>query len=220
MCADIVLPLTPERWPDIEQLFGDKGACAGCWCQYWRQRGPEWKARLPASNRLAFKGQVEQGPPPGLIGYADGHAVAWCQIGPRDRYARILAAPSKQAIDSRPTWLLTCFFVARAQRGRGWMRRLVEAALAFAKAEGAECVEAWPVAGGKAVAAPFAYVGHAPTLELFGFRAIDVGGGTGRSFRRYRLEFNATTESPECTRANESGAPFLDGGGVVSDPEG
>src|SRR5262245_14820805 len=25
-------PLTPERWPDLEQLFGPRGACAGCWC--------------------------------------------------------------------------------------------------------------------------------------------------------------------------------------------
>jgi GNAT superfamily N-acetyltransferase len=220
MCADIVLPLTPERWPDIERLFGNKGACAGCWCQYWRQRGPDWKARLPASNRLAFKDQVEQGPPPGLIGYADGQAVAWCQIGPRERYARIMAAPSKQAIDTRPTWLLTCFFVARAQRGRGWMKRLVEAALAFAQAEGAECVEAWPVAGGKAVAAPFAYVGHAPTLELFGFRAIDVGGGTGRTFRRHRLEFRAIAESRDPRRQATSPGTILDGGDEVSDPGG
>lgn len=191
MCADIVLPLTPDRWPDIERLFGDKGACAGCWCQYWRQRGPEWKSRTAESNRSAFQRQVEEGPTPGLIGYSDEQPVAWCQLGPREGYARILAAPSKQAIDTRPTWLLTCFFVARNHRGRGWMRRLVEAALEFAKAEGAECVEAWPVAGGKTVAAPFAYVGHAPTLESFGFQAICVDGRAGHTYRRHRLEFTS-----------------------------
>lgn len=170
MCADIVLPLTPERWPDIEQLFGAKGACAGCWCQYWRQRGQEWKSRVPDANRLAFRRQVEQGPPPGLIGYADGAAVAWCQVGPREHYARVLAAPSKQAMDARPTWLLACFFVRRDQRGRGWMKRLIGAAIDHA------------------VAAVFAYVGHAPTLEHFGFREVNVDAGNGRSYRRHRLE--------------------------------
>jgi hypothetical protein len=29
-------PLTPERWHDLEQLFGTRGACGGCWCMWWR----------------------------------------------------------------------------------------------------------------------------------------------------------------------------------------
>lgn len=188
VCADIVLPLTPERWLDIEQLFGAKGACAGCWCQYWRQRSQAWKARVPEGNRLAFQMQVERGPPPGLIGYADGEAVAWCQVGPREHYARVLAAPSKQAMDALPTWLMTCFYVRRDQRGRGWMKRLVGVAIEYAREQGAECLEAWPVAGERKVAAVFAYVGHAPTLEHFGFREVNVEAGNGRSYRRHRLE--------------------------------
>jgi len=28
--------LTPERWSDLERLFGTNGACAGCWCIWWR----------------------------------------------------------------------------------------------------------------------------------------------------------------------------------------
>jgi hypothetical protein len=31
-----VLPATAERWPDLEALFGKNGACAGCWCMWWR----------------------------------------------------------------------------------------------------------------------------------------------------------------------------------------
>jgi hypothetical protein len=29
-------PLTPDLWPDLEDLFGKKGACNGCWCMYCR----------------------------------------------------------------------------------------------------------------------------------------------------------------------------------------
>ena len=28
-------PLTPRRWVDFEQLFGERGACGGCWCMWW-----------------------------------------------------------------------------------------------------------------------------------------------------------------------------------------
>jgi len=28
--------LTIESWVQFEKLFGDKGACGGCWCMWWR----------------------------------------------------------------------------------------------------------------------------------------------------------------------------------------
>ena len=28
-------PLTPDLWPALEDLFGKRGACNGCWCMYW-----------------------------------------------------------------------------------------------------------------------------------------------------------------------------------------
>ncbi|MCB9206539.1 MAG: hypothetical protein H6611_04330 [Ignavibacteriales bacterium] len=30
--------LTTKTWKDFEQLFGEQGACEGCWCMYWRLR--------------------------------------------------------------------------------------------------------------------------------------------------------------------------------------
>ena len=29
-------PLTPDRWDDLEALFGPRGAYGGCWCMFWR----------------------------------------------------------------------------------------------------------------------------------------------------------------------------------------
>jgi hypothetical protein len=31
-----IRPLLPELWPALEDLFGAKGACNGCWCMYGR----------------------------------------------------------------------------------------------------------------------------------------------------------------------------------------
>ena len=36
-------PVTPERWSDFETLFGEKGACGGCWCMLWRLTRKEFE---------------------------------------------------------------------------------------------------------------------------------------------------------------------------------
>jgi hypothetical protein len=28
--------LGPELWSSLEKLFGQNGACGGCWCMFWR----------------------------------------------------------------------------------------------------------------------------------------------------------------------------------------
>jgi hypothetical protein len=48
-------PATPSRWPDIETLFGEHGACGGCWCMVWRLRAKVWSAGKGAKNKSAFK---------------------------------------------------------------------------------------------------------------------------------------------------------------------
>jgi len=45
-----VQPLTLERWPALEGLFGRAGASNGCWCMYWRI-GPRYRDRPRADNR-------------------------------------------------------------------------------------------------------------------------------------------------------------------------
>lgn len=182
-----IAPLTPERWPDLEALFGARGACAGCWCMYWRQRGKDWSAHTNEGNRTAFRAIVERGPPPGLLAYADDHAVAWCQVGPREAYARILAARVKQPLDARPTYVISCFFVAREWRGRGLMPRLIEAAVEFARAAGAARVEGFPLASDRRTADTFAYVGTPGAFRQAGFRRV-VRRIAGKSAARYVVD--------------------------------
>ena len=59
-------PLTPERWPDLEALFGVRGACGGCWCMVWRVPRAAWEAGKGDGNRAAFKQIVESGAEPGI----------------------------------------------------------------------------------------------------------------------------------------------------------
>ena len=105
-----VLPLTPERWPDLETLFNAKGCSVarGCWCIYYRRSGsrgalPEGTTHAQA-NRSELKALADAGNPPGLIGYRGNTPVGWVSLGPRDEYAKLKRSPVMKAVDEQPVW--------------------------------------------------------------------------------------------------------------------
>jgi GNAT superfamily N-acetyltransferase len=136
-------PLAPDRWPDLEALFGPNGAQSGCWCMYWRRAGREWSDN--ATNRLRFLERVETQPPPGILGYLDDRPVGWAQVGPRHEFERIERSRNLAPPDDRSVWSLNCFVVHRSARRKGVAGALVTAAVGFARHYGAEIVEAYPV---------------------------------------------------------------------------
>ncbi|MHB8947305.1 MAG: hypothetical protein ACYC6I_12315 [Bacillota bacterium] len=87
-------PLTPDRWADCEWLFGPHGACAGCWCMWWRLPHQEFKRMKGEERRLAFRGVVDSGEIPGIIAYEHGQPVGWCSVAPRDAFPAEVARPS------------------------------------------------------------------------------------------------------------------------------
>jgi len=48
-----IRPLTPDLWPALEDLFGHKGACNGCWCMY-RRIGAAYRKRSGNKNKFEF----------------------------------------------------------------------------------------------------------------------------------------------------------------------
>ena len=50
-----VLAVTKDRWSDFETLFGERGACGGCWCMLWRLTRKEFEKQKGARNRRAMK---------------------------------------------------------------------------------------------------------------------------------------------------------------------
>ena len=50
-----------------------------------------------------------------------------------------------RAVDDKPVWSIVCSFVGRDFRGRGVQRRLLSAAIDFARDEGVRTLEAYPV---------------------------------------------------------------------------
>jgi GNAT superfamily N-acetyltransferase len=147
-----VLPLTPERWPDLEALFNARGCSVArwCWCMYYRHSGE--RGRSPPAgmtkaqaNRAELKALVDAGRPPGLIGYRGRTPVGWVSLGPREDFAKLQRSPVMKPVDDRPVWSIICFVVPSEHRGEGVARALLQGAIAYAKQQGATLLEAYPV---------------------------------------------------------------------------
>jgi GNAT superfamily N-acetyltransferase len=138
-------PLTRDRWDDLATLFDRPGDPKGCWCMFYRVRGRDFEQLWGDGARAAFQEVVEQGPAPGLLAYRDGTPVGWCAVAPRESYPRVLHSPAVRPIDDRPAcWAVVCFYVRRDERRGGVAAALLEEAVRFAAANGAEVVEGYP----------------------------------------------------------------------------
>jgi GNAT superfamily N-acetyltransferase len=137
-------PLTPARWNDFATLFGPRGACAGCWCMFWRLKRAEWERGRGDANRRAMHRLVEAGAKPGLLAYAGDEPVGWASVAPRDSFAGLVSARTLQPIDDQPVWSIACIFVHRDWRGRGVSVALLAATIDFVRARGGRIVEGYP----------------------------------------------------------------------------
>jgi GNAT superfamily N-acetyltransferase len=168
-----IYPLTPDRWPDLERLFGAKGAVGGCWCMYWRLKNREYERLKGAGNRAAFQDLVNRGEIPGLLAYAGTEPVGWCSLGPRPEFPRLESSRILAPVDEKPVWSVVCFFVHQKHRRSGLSLLLLEAAADFARSQGAEILEGYPVEPQSgSMPTVFAYTGIASTFRKAGFREV------------------------------------------------
>jgi len=140
-----VHPLTPDRWADFEKLFGQRGACGGCWCMWWRLRRSQFEKQKGAPNKRAMKRIVNAGEIPGLLAYVRGEPVGWCSVAPREAYPVLSRSRILKPIDDKPVWSVVCFFIAKAHRRTGLSVKLLEAVTAYARKNGAKIIEGYPV---------------------------------------------------------------------------
>jgi GNAT superfamily N-acetyltransferase len=163
-------PVTAERWADLEGLFGERGACGGCWCMWWRLKRSEFEGQKGQGNKEALRSIIDSGEVPGIIAYADGQPVGWCAIAPRERYPALERSRTLKRVDEEPVWSVTCFFVARPFRRKGITLALLKAAVEYAKANGAQIIEGYPVEPKQAsMPDAFAYTGLVSTFRRAGF---------------------------------------------------
>lgn len=164
-----IRPLTPDLWPALEDLFGEKGACNGCWCMHGRI-GSAYRRRPREKNKADFRAVVERGPPPGLLAFEDGLAVGWCQLTPREAVPALDRAWRLKRVDDVPVWSLSCLYVRVGHRRKGIAAALIEEALRVARRAEAPALEAYPFDA--AVSPSASGTGYASTFARCGFKEV------------------------------------------------
>ena len=181
-------PLVPKQWNKFVSLFGERGACGGCWCMLWRLTRKEFELQKGNGNKLAMKSIVDGGEPPGILAIHNNDAIGWCAIAPRISYPALLRSLIMQPIDDRPCWTISCLFINKSYRKRGVSTQLIRAATEYAKSQGAEIVEGYPVEpkSEKDIPPAFAWTGIPKSFIAAGFQEVARRSPT-RPFMRIEL---------------------------------
>jgi GNAT superfamily N-acetyltransferase len=165
-------PVTPDRWHDFEKLFGQRGACGGCWCMFQRLKRAEFEEKKGLKNKLAMKKIIASGNIPGILAYFEGKPIGWCSVGPREDYPALERSRILKRVDDQPVWSIVCLFIARPYRKRGVSVRLLQAAVDYARENGVTLLEGYPfdLTGKKSpLPDPFVWTGLVSAYRKAGF---------------------------------------------------
>jgi GNAT superfamily N-acetyltransferase len=163
-------PATKERWKDVEELFGARGACGGCWCMSWRLPRATFNRQKGAGNRSALRDIIFRGTEPGILAYHRREPVGWCALAPRQDYPALGRSRILAPVDAEPVWSVSCLFVAKRYRNQGVSTALLKAAVRFARERGAKIIEGYPQdLGGARLPDAFVWTGISQSFVKAGF---------------------------------------------------
>lgn len=180
-------PADADHWQDLEELFGERGACGGCWCMFWRLPRREFEASKGTKNRQLLKRIVAKKRPPGVLAYAGDKVIGWCAVAPRSEYVALETSRILKPVDDEPVWSISCLFVRKDHRRKGISSKLLCAAVKFAEAHGAKIVEGYPTEPKNSkMADPFLWHGIASSFLAAGFKEVLRRSAT-RPIMRYMI---------------------------------
>jgi len=180
-------PLTAGNWQDFVTLFGERGACGGCWCMWFRIHNRDFEANKGEGNRKAMQQLVESGEVPGILAYCDGAPVGWCAVAPRGEYIRLQNSRILKPVDGQPVWSVVCLYIDKESRGSGIAVGLLQAAIEFVREQGGKIVEGYAVEPkDERMPAVFAFHGPAAAFLKAGFKEV-VRRSERRPVMRYQL---------------------------------
>lgn len=188
--------LSKQTWPDFEKLFSQGNGWDFCWCMHFqRPRSLPKNERLHsraergARNRQEKRELLARGGSHGILVYAKGEPVGWCQYGPQEELSRIDSSRKYRGLalegGAERLWRITCFVVDKRHRKRGVASAALRAALKAIRNKGGGLVEAYPVARWEGSA--FGNVSTHGTVSMFekeGFQAVAPVGSSNVLMRR------------------------------------
>ncbi len=155
---------------------------------WWRLPHSQFMQQRGERNKKALKQLVDSGTVLGIIVYANGRPVGWCAIAPRETFPRLERSRILKRVDESPVWSVVCFFVTKAFRRKGISIKLLKAAVNYAKEQGGEIVEGYPVEPKKEWKPdPFVYTGLASAFRKVGFKEV-IRRSETRPIMRFRIK--------------------------------
>lgn len=149
-----VVPLSPERRADYLAFFdgaafADNPEWSGCYCNAFAFTGPRaaWGEQTAAQNRASACRRIDDGRAEGLLAYADGKVVGWCQTGRSSSVPGLAAALGLADLVPADARVVTCFIIAPAARRQGVARALLCAVVEQCTADGATAIFGYPHPG-------------------------------------------------------------------------
>ena len=168
------LPVIPERWPDLERFFESRGGPKHCWCMVFRPMSAASRRVGGVAKKQVLSQLVADNTPVGILAYDGDEPVAWCSIAPLETYANLRTRSYvSHGCDTEDVWSIACFYIRSAYRRQGMTTRLINAAIDYAKNNGAKVIEAYPV---DYDSPSYSYMGRIGTFERLGFEKIAMAG--------------------------------------------
>jgi GNAT superfamily N-acetyltransferase len=166
--------LDKTTWEDFQELFGERGACGGCWCMSWRLKKSVFESQKGIENKLTMKSLVDAGEILGVLVYIDGKPMGWCSVAPREKFIRLENSKILKRIDDEPVWSITCLYLSKSNRRQGISTELIKAAISYCELNNVEIVEAYPVVPyDDKVPDPFLWTGTPSAFKEAGFFVVE-----------------------------------------------
>ncbi|ANH37143.1 Acetyltransferase (GNAT) family protein [Nocardioides dokdonensis FR1436] len=178
-------PVTPDRFEDFADVLNPNRRASHCWCLSHRLGAKQIEELGQGSRERAARALCERERPPGVLTYRDGTPAGWCSIGPRADNPRLVSSRVNRPLDDVAVWSIIYVVVRAGHRRQGVTTPLLEGAVAWAAAEGAPAVEAYPVdPAGERMDLTMAFVGTRAMFEKVGFEVVGTTDAVASSMPR------------------------------------
>lgn len=176
-----IAQLTTATWNGFESLMSTEPQCSECWCLNHREPAG-CPTGVAAKNKM--KMLVGENKVGGLLAYRDDECVGWIAVDPMSQ----LIGHDCQSSGKDHEWSIHCLFVKAGFRGQGISTRLINAALDYARTNGAKLISAFPIPQENRNRFPVneaEFSGRFSTYSKLGFRAV---GEPSEFYQRVELE--------------------------------
>ena len=133
--------LTAENVDDFFKLHS--GECGWCYCTaWWVPTWDGWTDRTDEQNRQFRAELFKRREYDGYLLYVDEKPVGWCQVGKRDRLAKLVRQYKLQP--NAAIWAITCFMIRPEYRKKGLAGYIVKVILEDLRKQGIKLVQSFP----------------------------------------------------------------------------